>query len=177
MRSGGDGVEASSELPIRQREMGRAAQHSGPLALLLLSLKRLLSFVNDFANLRIHFAGPKLLPSDARQLLVILPHRVEVRVLHLLEVQQGVVRPSTARINSSSLMCIAAVSRFCVFWIRNTMRNVMIVVPVLITSCHVSLKPNMGPVTAQTTMIVTAVTKANGCPVAQAAHFAKTRKA
>ena len=29
-------------------------------------------------------------------------------------------------------------SRFCVFWIKNTMRKVTIVVPVLITSCHVS---------------------------------------
>ena len=29
-------------------------------------------------------------------------------------------------------------TRFCVFWIRNTIRNVTMVVPVLITSCHVS---------------------------------------
>ena len=31
------------------------------------------------------------------------------------------------------------VSRFCVFWIRNTIRNVTIVVDVLMTSCQVSL--------------------------------------
>ena len=37
------------------------------------------------------------------------------------------------RISSSSLSCIAVVSRFCVFWIRNTMRKVMIVVPVLMS--------------------------------------------
>ena len=31
-------------------------------------------------------------------------------------------------------------SRFWVFWIKNTIRNVMMVVPVLMTSCHVSEK-------------------------------------
>ena len=36
-------------------------------------------------------------------------------------------------------------SRFCVFWIRKTIRNVTIVVPVLITSCHVSEKSKIGP--------------------------------
>ena len=44
-----------------------------------------------------------------------------------------------AKISSSSLSWRASVSRFWVFWIRKTIRNVMIVVPVLITSCHVSL--------------------------------------
>ena len=33
-------------------------------------------------------------------------------------------------------------------WIRNTIRNVTIVVPVLMTSCHVSENPNSGPVTS-----------------------------
>jgi hypothetical protein len=32
----------------------------------------------------------------------------------------------------------AALTRFCVFWIRNTIRNVTIVVPVLMASCQVS---------------------------------------
>jgi len=36
------------------------------------------------------------------------------------------------------------VSRFWVAWIRKTIRNVRIVVPVLMTSCHVSLKPKRG---------------------------------
>jgi hypothetical protein len=35
---------------------------------------------------------------------------------------------------------------------RKTIKNVMMVVPVLITSCHVSLKPKIGPVTAQMTI-------------------------
>ena len=43
------------------------------------------------------------------------------------------------RISSSILICMAAVSRFWVFWITNTMRKVTIVVPVLMTSCQVSL--------------------------------------
>jgi hypothetical protein len=39
------------------------------------------------------------------------------------------------------------------------MRKVMIVVPVFMTSCQVSLNPNMGPVRAQTKMMRTAATK------------------
>ena len=42
------------------------------------------------------------------------------------------------RISSSSLACSAALSRFWVFWIRNTIRKVTIVVPVLMISCQVS---------------------------------------
>ena len=39
-----------------------------------------------------------------------------------------------------------------------------IVVPVLITSCHVSLKPNSGPVAAPTTMTPTASVNTGGLP-------------
>ena len=59
--------------------------------------------------------------------------------------------PSIAMISSASLSCKASVSRFWVFWIRNTIRNVTIVVEVLITSCQVSLKPKNGPLIAQAT--------------------------
>src|SRR5713101_7955931 len=52
------------------------------------------------------------------------------------------------------------------------MRKVTIVVPVLITSCHVSLKWNVGPVIPQTSMISTAKKKAAGCPVARAVSLA-----
>ena len=52
------------------------------------------------------------------------------------------------------------------------MRNVTIVVPVLMTSCQVSLNPNSGPVAAQTTMTPTAMRKAAGRPVACAVHLA-----
>ena len=47
---------------------------------------------------------------------------------------------------------MALVSQFWVFWIRNTIRRVMIVAPVLITNYHVSEKPNKGPVMIQTTI-------------------------
>ena len=67
-------------------------------------------------------------------------------------------------ISSDSLSWIASVSRFWVCWIRNTIRNVTIVVEVLITSCQVSLKPNSGPVSAQTITNVVAVRKASGWP-------------
>ncbi|SIT45417.1 exported hypothetical protein [Paraburkholderia piptadeniae] len=73
--------------------------------------------------------------------------------------------PSSARISSSSLICIAAVSRFCVFWIRKTIRKVTIVVDVLITSCQVSLKWNIGPLTAHTMTSATAITNVAGFPV------------
>src|SRR5215813_9230649 len=68
---------------------------------------------------------------------------------------------------------MARLSRFCVFWIRKTMRNVTIVVPVLMTNCHVSLKPKTGPVPAQTTITVTATRNATGRPVTRAVHLAK----
>jgi hypothetical protein len=67
-----------------------------------------------------------------------------------------------ARSNSSSLHCTASASRFCVLWIRNTIRNVTTVVPVLMTSCHVSLKAKSGPVMIQTRMTATARPKAAG---------------
>ena len=51
---------------------------------------------------------------------------------------KSAARLSIARSSSSSLAWIAAPSRFCEFWIRNTIRKVTIVVPVLITSCQVS---------------------------------------
>ena len=38
-------------------------------------------------------------------------------------------------------------SRFCVVWMTKTIKNVTIVVPVLITSCHVSDQAKKGPVT------------------------------
>jgi hypothetical protein len=81
--------------------------------------------------------------------------------------------PCVARINSSNLSCNASVSRFCVFWIRNTIKNVTIVVPVLITSCHVSLYPNIGPVAAQMRTVTKAIANAIGLPEPLAVHLAK----
>ena len=45
---------------------------------------------------------------------------------------------------------MAAVSRFCEVWIRNTISRVATLLLVLITNCQVSLKWNNGPVSAQT---------------------------
>jgi len=45
---------------------------------------------------------------------------------------------SSARSSSSILRCRAWLSRFWVFWIRNTIRNVTMVVEVLMMSCQVS---------------------------------------
>src|SRR3989442_6057369 len=75
--------------------------------------------------------------------------------------------------SSSSLICSASESRFWVFWIRNTIRNVTIVVLVLMTSCQVSLKWKIGPVTAHTAMTAPASTNAEGWPVACDVALAK----
>src|SRR5437867_370944 len=54
---------------------------------------------------------------------------------------------------------------------RNTIRNVTIVVPVLITSCHVSLKPKCRPKSAHTTIITAARMKVAGRPEMWAVHL------
>jgi hypothetical protein len=46
------------------------------------------------------------------------------------------------------------------------------VVPVLITSCHVSLKPNSGPLSAHTMITTTASEKTDGLPQKYAVCFA-----
>src|SRR5690242_15129216 len=59
---------------------------------------------------------------------------------------------------------MASESLFWERWIRNTIRNVTMVVPVLITSCHVSEKWKIGPVTSQTTITITASANAHELP-------------
>jgi len=56
------------------------------------------------------------------------------------------------------------------------MRKVTIVVPVLIISCHVSLKPKTGPVTAHKSSAPSAIANATGCPAAREVHFANRVK-
>jgi hypothetical protein len=51
-----------------------------------------------------------------------------------------------------------------VFWIKKTIRKVTIVVDVLITSCQVSLKWNIGPLMPHTTTSTTAITNVAGLP-------------
>src|SRR5581483_11357216 len=52
---------------------------------------------------------------------------------------------------------MARESLFCIRWIRNNMRKVIMVVLVLITSCHVSEKLKKGPVISHTTTISKAI--------------------
>ena len=49
----------------------------------------------------------------------------------------------------------------------------MIVVPVLITNCQVSLKPNIGPVIIQMSMMATAMVNTRGRPQKRDAVLAK----
>src|SRR3982750_2453682 len=77
-----------------------------------------------------------------------------------------------ARIISSSLAWMAALSRFWVLWIRNTIRKVMMVVEVLITNCQVSEKPNSGPLAAQAATRTTQTRKVTGRPVQWATKLA-----
>ena len=83
---------------------------------------------------------------------------------------------SWAEINSLSFICMALESLFCAFWIRKTMRNVTMVVPVLITICHTSENLNTGPVAAQIITKILAPIKAPGLPAKQAAQSANLSK-
>jgi hypothetical protein len=51
-----------------------------------------------------------------------------------------------------------------VFWIKKTIRKVTIVVPVLMISCQVSEKWNIGPLIAHPTMTITAMINAHDEP-------------
>jgi hypothetical protein len=68
------------------------------------------------------------------------------------------------------LTWIAFALRFWSYCSRNTMRKVTIVVPVLIASCQVSLKPNAGPEKAQTTTSASATMNAQYEPTMVAAQ-------
>ena len=61
-------------------------------------------------------------------------------------------------------------------WMRNTIRKVTMVVPVLMTSCQVSEKSKTGPVTAQTRTTPSAKAKAGTLPVKCVAREAKRSK-
>ena len=50
------------------------------------------------------------------------------------------------------------------------------VVPVLMTSCHVSLKPKRGPETAHKSSAPSAIANATGCPATRDVHFANRVK-
>jgi hypothetical protein len=73
------------------------------------------------------------------------------------------------------LIWVAFISRLVVAWMTNTIRNVTIVVAVLITSCHVSEKPNSGPVISHVTMTTAARSSANGEPAAFVTRAASRR--
>ena len=83
---------------------------------------------------------------------------------------------SVDRSNSSNFRCMAALSRFWVFWIKNTIKNVIIVVPVLITNCQVSENLQTGPVDAQTTTSSTADKNVQELPAAFDVLAANLRK-
>src|SRR5271165_6411408 len=71
---------------------------------------------------------------------------------------------------------MAAASRFCAFWIKNTIRKVTMVVPVLMTSCHVSEKSKNGPLTAHTMMVATARANTHARPTSREVALAIREK-
>jgi len=75
------------------------------------------------------------------------------------------LREAVALISSSSFSCSAVLSRFCAFWIRNTIRKVTILLIVFMTSCHESEKPKIGPVISQPATNAAAKPKAHGRPL------------
>jgi hypothetical protein len=62
-----------------------------------------------------------------------------------------------------------------VFWIRNTIKNVTIELPVLITSCQVSENRKYGPTQNQTITIASVEMKAQGEPALSATLRASFR--
>src|SRR5262245_49673761 len=83
--------------------------------------------------------------------------------------------PLTAATSSFNFSWIACDSMFCERWMRKTIRKVTIVVPVLMMSCHVSLKggDTNGPVAAQTMMTPNAIRNAHDVPVQRVAQRAR----
>ena len=59
---------------------------------------------------------------------------------------------------------IAALSRFCEFWITNTIRNVTTLVQEFMTSCQVSEYAKIGPVRSHSTTVIAAAPNTPGCP-------------
>jgi hypothetical protein len=82
--------------------------------------------------------------------------------------------PGICREVDRDLICRALVSRFCEFSIRNTMRKVMMVVPMLMVSCQASEKR---PDKAHATTTAAAAAKAVGLPAQREAAEAKREKA
>ncbi len=71
-----------------------------------------------------------------------------------------------------SFIWMTRVSLFWACWIRKTVRKVTMVVPVLMTRCHVSEKWR-GPVRAQMTMTTAARVKAHGLSATREDALAK----
>jgi hypothetical protein len=103
-------------------------------------------------------------------------------VLHLLlgellKPQQAVARLSVDPDEFIELElkrpCVAVLG---VFWIRNTIRKVTIVVPVLMMSCHVSDHRKIGPLTPHTTMMASASANVAGRPAWRAVQWASLSK-
>jgi hypothetical protein len=84
----------------------------------------------------------------SRQRLNALPNRLDLLWVSLSMPTRAFLA-ALIRINSSSFACIAELSRFCEFWIRNTIRKVAAFVQAFMTNCQVSEKEKMGPVTIQ----------------------------
>jgi hypothetical protein len=71
-------------------------------------------------------------------------------------------------IKLSSFACIAWASRFCVAWIKNTIRNVSTVVLVFIISCQVSDQLKIGPEMNHNIVNTHAIMNASGAPTSMA---------
>ena len=118
-------------------------------------------------------ARPPPRPSATVRIDVALRHLGEVLVeavqlpssasLRASTSMSRLLAPCTAATISLSLSWTASESLFCERWMRNTIRNVTIVVPVLMTSCQVSDRKS-GPVTSQMTMMTRRSRRPTSCP-------------
>ena len=114
----------------------------------------------------------QLVPGLLRESKITRPKSVQLILFKLLEVKKRIVRAlgRPEQFVELYLDCLS-VAVLCV--LRNTIRNVTIVVAVFMTSCHVSLKLKIGPVINHTAMRPTAREKMIGRPAMCAVHLVK----
>ena len=117
------------------------------------------------------FAGFPGFEDGFRPPLVFALYVFQLFVRQVLQPHKRIVRFADAN-EFVQLTWIAAESRFCEFWFRNTIRNVTMVVPVLITSCQVSENPKKGPEIAQTTTVPRARANTQALPTSREPTFA-----
>lgn len=91
-------------------------------------------------------------------------HVAKVLFIQVFDVNHAVARLLVRRQKPVELLGHRDAVLFWLFWISNTIKNVMMVVSVLITNCQFSEKWNSGPTAAQASTVSNAAQNTNGEP-------------